>query len=82
MPTVSAAEALDDLQSPNGKDGKKKISTGLMGLDAALCGRRTLLAEEKPGGGPGDAAVGGGGVERGKVTEVYGPPGVGKTVFG
>jgi hypothetical protein len=69
MPTVSAAKALHDLNSP----ATRSISTGLRGLDCALQNR------EAP---PLDAASQYGGVSRGQVTEVYGPPGVGKTAFG
>jgi RecA/RadA recombinase len=71
MPTISAAQALQDLNDP----AARCISTGLRELDGALSGRDVstsgLLAEEWVGG-----------VERGKVTEVFGPPGVGKTGFG
>jgi RecA/RadA recombinase len=69
MPTVSAAQALQELRSPE----KKAISTGLKGLDAMLLHRDTI------NGGIEEVA---GGIERGVVTEVYGPPGVGKTTFG
>lgn len=49
------------------------ISSGLEELDAALQGREIGVREEGRGGG---------GVSRGKVTEVWGPPGVGKTALG
>ncbi|RDW91054.1 hypothetical protein BP5796_02219 [Coleophoma crateriformis] len=65
MPTVSAAQALEDLKtSPT-----RCLSTGLALLDAVLQNQ------------DGEATIPGG-VSRGKVTEVYGPPGVGKTALG
>ncbi|CZS92154.1 related to DNA repair protein rhp55 [Rhynchosporium agropyri] len=69
MPTVSAAQALQDLKtSPT-----RCISTGLSHLDCALQNREVVSLEE-------EAVYGG--VSRGKVTEIYGPPGVGKTALG
>ncbi|KAK4199418.1 P-loop containing nucleoside triphosphate hydrolase protein [Triangularia verruculosa] len=55
LPTVSAAQALDDLE-----EGIQNhhISTGLAVLDASS------------------------GIQKGSVTEIWGPPGVGKTAFG
>jgi RecA/RadA recombinase len=44
------------------------ISTGLQGLDRCLSPHNSLVA--------------GSGIRRGYVTEVYGPPGSGKTIFG
>jgi RecA/RadA recombinase len=69
MPTVSAAQALEDLKSPP----TQCISTGVSLLDYALQNREPQLPETEPFYG---------GVSRGKVTEVYGPPGVGKTSLG
>lgn len=69
MPTVSAAQALQELQSPL----LKSVCTNLPGLDG-------ILQDKKPP--PGNDGVGIGGVARGHITEVYGPPGVGKTTFG
>lgn len=46
------------------------MSTGLAGLDDAISAGKAAAAA---GGG------GGGGFARGTVSEVYGPPGVGKT---
>lgn len=69
MPTVSAAQALQDLLSPI----KKGLSTGLKGLDAALQSQDFKAGESY------DVS---GGVFPGKVTEIYGPPGVGKTALG
>ncbi|KAK3398747.1 putative RAD55 protein [Sordaria brevicollis] len=66
MPTVSAADALDDL---NDGDNSPFIPTGLEALDAAL----------KPSL---DIDIASGGVQKGQVTEIWGPPGVGKTAFG
>ncbi|KAG4428584.1 hypothetical protein IFR05_015935, partial [Cadophora sp. M221] len=69
MPTVSAAQALRDLKtSPT-----RCISTGLSILDCMLQNREPEFS---------DAESLFGGVSRGKVTEIYGPPGVGKTALG
>ena len=65
MPTVSAAQALQELDSP----ATTLISTSLTNLDLVLQNKY----------GQKDAE---GGISRGHVTEVYGPPGVGKTAFG
>lgn len=65
MPTVSAAQALQELDSP----ANTLISTGLTNLDLVLQNRYKKDDAE-------------GGILRGHVTEVYGPPGVGKTAFG
>ena len=69
MPTVSAAQALQDLRT----SPVRCISTGLSLLDCMLQNREAAFsdAESLPGG-----------VSRGKVTEIYGPPGVGKTAIG
>jgi hypothetical protein len=70
LATVSAAQALIDLNT----SGTRCISTGLRDLDALLQNRD-----------PGAVFEGNtffGGVSRGKVTEIWGPPGVGKTVLG
>jgi len=69
MPTVSAAQALEDLKS----SPTRCISTGLPLLDYALQNREPQLQETGPFYG---------GVSRGRVTEIYGPPGVGKTALG
>jgi RecA/RadA recombinase len=68
MPTVSAAQALQDLKS----SPTRCISTGLHLLDAVLQ-NRGLSTDGEPLHG---------GVSRGKVTEIWGPPGVGKTALG
>ncbi|KAI9798794.1 MAG: hypothetical protein M1833_004625 [Piccolia ochrophora] len=67
LPTVSASQALQDRNLPRGR----RLSTGLPSLDVSLMetGART--------GGTVQASPGG--VLRGQLTEIYGPPGVGKT---
>lgn len=66
---MSAAEALDDLDD----DPSRCVSTGLPELDAALAAGT---------GDPEDRGGGAAGVWRGQVTEIWGPPGVGKTAMG
>ncbi|KAF1960816.1 P-loop containing nucleoside triphosphate hydrolase protein [Byssothecium circinans] len=66
LPTVSASQALQTLHT----QGSRAVSTGLPQLDKAL----------SPLGLPGRSASGG--YIRGKVTEIFGPPGAGKTAFG
>jgi hypothetical protein len=73
MPTVSAAQALEELQSSS---ATRWISTGLARLDAAL------LRGGERGAVSATSGFGDGGVVRGQVTEIYGPPGVGKTALG
>lgn len=63
LPTVSASQALQSLNTR----GSRAVSTGLTQLDKLLA----------PASLPGHHV--GGGYARGKVTEVYGPPGAGKT---
>lgn len=73
MPTVSAAQALQEIQSP----ASKAISTGLPELDAfSQNGKKALAAGGESSGGSS------GGIARGCITEIYGPSGVGKTTFG
>lgn len=67
MPTKSAAQALQDLQNPV----TQTICTGVRALDLAIVGRNVDDDSDVPGG-----------FKRGTVTEVYGPPGVGKTILG
>ncbi|KAF1980190.1 P-loop containing nucleoside triphosphate hydrolase protein [Bimuria novae-zelandiae CBS 107.79] len=66
LPTVSASQALGTLHAK----GSRTVRTGLSQLDKHLA----------PHGLPGRTATGG--YMRGKVTEIFGPPGVGKTAFG
>ncbi|EKD19757.1 uncharacterized protein L3040_001897 [Drepanopeziza brunnea f. sp. 'multigermtubi'] len=68
MPTVSAAQAFQDLRS----SPTRCISTGLFSLDCVLQNIDQAFTDV-------DSAFGG--VSRGKVTEIYGPPGVGKTAL-
>ncbi|KAF6813747.1 rad55 protein [Colletotrichum sojae] len=69
LPTVSAAQVLQDLDD----DISSHISTGLTRLDEALTTPTALdqSAPKRPGG-----------VQRGQVTEIWGPPGSGKTALG
>jgi RecA/RadA recombinase len=66
---VPASQALEDLKA----DPAAHISTGLTALDCALLG---LDSEDSQ-----NATVHGG-VKRGQVTEIWGPPGCGKTALG
>ncbi|PBP21038.1 hypothetical protein BUE80_DR008105 [Diplocarpon rosae] len=68
MPTVSAAQALQDLRSSS----TRCISTGLHLLDCCLQNKEPPFSVV-------ESAFGG--VSRGNVTEIYGPPGVGKTAL-
>lgn len=68
LPTVSASQALQTLV--NGDDGGRVVSTGLAQLNKILA----------PTGLAGRGVAGG--YMRGKVTELFGPPGAGKTTFG
>ncbi|TGO45338.1 hypothetical protein BCON_0401g00010 [Botryotinia convoluta] len=71
MPTVSAAQALQDLES----SPTRCIPTGLTSLDLALQNKDPLQVSTS-------ADQNHGGIPRGKVSEIYGPPGVGKTTLG
>ena len=66
LPTQSASAALQNLVS----GFPEHISTGLPHLDALLCGREVHSLDQDSGKG---------GFAKGQVTEIYGPPGVGKT---
>lgn len=68
LPTVSAAEALEDLDD----DVARHISTGIDRLDEAL-------AFSGPRQESGTARKG---LQRGQVSEIWGPPGSGKTALG
>lgn len=74
MPTVSAAQALQDLES----SPTRCIPTGLANLDLGLQSKDPLPVS--PSSTSTDQNHGG--IPRGKVTEIYGPPGVGKTTLG
>jgi len=69
LPTVSAAQALSDLKS----SPSRVISTGIPQLDSLLQNQDAPSQFEE---------LVCGGVSRGQVTEIHGPPGVGKTAFG
>ncbi|KAH7165481.1 P-loop containing nucleoside triphosphate hydrolase protein [Dactylonectria macrodidyma] len=69
LPTVSASQALDDLRD----DTSTVISTGLDDLDNVLLDAASLDASGSSQRG---------GVKRGQVTEIWGPPGTGKTALG
>lgn len=69
LPTVSASQALDELRD----DTSSLIPTGLDDLDQALLGAVSIDAQGSPQHG---------GVKRGQVTEIWGPPGTGKTALG
>ncbi|EXF74246.1 hypothetical protein CFIO01_12654 [Colletotrichum fioriniae PJ7] len=66
LPTVSAADALEEL------DGgvARYVSTGIERLDEALASSSSLRTPDSTCGG---------GLQRGQVTEIWGPPGSGKT---
>ncbi|KAK7447516.1 hypothetical protein Landi51_06872 [Colletotrichum acutatum] len=69
LPTVSAADALEEL------DGgvARYVSTGIERLDGALISSSSLRTPDSASGG---------GLQRGQVTEIWGPPGSGKTAVG
>ncbi|KAI5463418.1 hypothetical protein BGZ63DRAFT_353263 [Mariannaea sp. PMI_226] len=69
LPTVSASQILDDLQDSN----STLISTGLDNLDQALLGPASINSQGSSHRG---------GIKRGQVTEIWGPPGAGKTALG
>lgn len=69
LPTVPASQAWEDLKA----GPATHISTGLEDLDRALLGIDSADSQ--------DAALQGG-VKRGQVTEIWGPPGCGKTALG
>lgn len=68
MPTLSASQALQNLSSVS----QKPIPTGLSSLDAILQGKDIDSS---------DQTCLSGGLSRGHLTEVYGPPGVGKSTL-
>lgn len=95
MPTVSASQALRDLGSQK-TSRRKQLLTGLPSLDDVFSSFTRHVEKVAPddgnshcdrgGGIDGDAAelpwrCAQGVVCRGQITEVYGPPGVGKTTL-
>jgi hypothetical protein len=68
LPTVSAAQALDELKI----DPHQFIPTGLEALDQALA---DVSLED------GDESERYRGIQKGRIVEVWGPPGSGKTTF-
>ncbi|KAH8764249.1 P-loop containing nucleoside triphosphate hydrolase protein [Diaporthe sp. PMI_573] len=72
LPTVSAAQALEDLDA----NVSRFVSTNLPDLDKALAASAVNATSSPPDG---DNA---GGIHKGHLTEIWGPPGVGKTAFG
>ncbi|KAF5540274.1 DNA repair rhp55 [Fusarium mexicanum] len=68
LPTVSASQALDELD--NG--ASTHVSTGIEDLDRSLIANIAADSQDTTKGG----------VQRGQVTEIWGPPGAGKTALG
>ncbi|KAI1014645.1 hypothetical protein LB503_003651 [Fusarium chuoi] len=68
LPTVSASQALDELDN----DASTHVSTGIGELDRSLISNITVDSQDTTKGG----------VQRGQVTEIWGPPGAGKTALG
>ncbi|KEZ40477.1 hypothetical protein SAPIO_CDS8362 [Scedosporium apiospermum] len=77
LPAVSAAQALEDLND----DPSQCVSTGLCKLDRALSATPESLRRLRTGDDNVHPAAPSG-VHRGQVTEIWGPPGVGKTAMG
>ncbi|KAF7560508.1 hypothetical protein G7046_g3640 [Stylonectria norvegica] len=69
LPTVSASQALDELR----EDSCNHVSTGLEDLDRGLLDSAYVASQ---------ISASRGGVRRGQVTEIWGPPGSGKTALG
>ncbi|KAI0096191.1 P-loop containing nucleoside triphosphate hydrolase protein [Nemania sp. FL0031] len=72
LPTVSAAQALDDLKT----DSQRFITTGLDALDQALAGLSDVHLED--GDGSRQPCKG---IQRGQIVEIWGPPASGKTTL-
>ncbi|KAJ8127454.1 hypothetical protein O1611_g6182 [Lasiodiplodia mahajangana] len=72
LPTVSAAQALDDLKT----DPQRFITTGLDDLDQALAGMPDVPLDD--GDGSQQPCRG---IQKGQVVEVWGPPASGKTTL-
>ena len=68
MPTISASRALATLDAPS---TQRFVRTGLRRLDTILRAAKHTSSED----------VSSGGFPRGQISEIYGPPGVGKTAF-
>ncbi|KAI1131376.1 P-loop containing nucleoside triphosphate hydrolase protein [Nemania abortiva] len=71
LPTVSAAQALDDLKT----DPQQFITTGLDALDRELSGLSDVSFEDTDGSQPCR------GIQKGQIIEVWGPPASGKTTL-
>ncbi|KAI1767310.1 P-loop containing nucleoside triphosphate hydrolase protein [Hypoxylon sp. FL1150] len=69
LPTVSAAQALEDL----GSDPRRFVSTSLAALDQCLNDVIGDISNDLPRPG---------GLQKGQVVEIWGPPGSGKTALG
>ncbi|KAI9651303.1 hypothetical protein NHQ30_001341 [Ciborinia camelliae] len=78
MPTVSAAQALQELETSS----TRWISSGLVDLDLALQNKDPVQLSVSVSSSADHQDLNCGGISRGKVTEIYGPPGVGKTALG
>ncbi|KAF5605183.1 DNA repair rhp55 [Fusarium subglutinans] len=68
LPTISASQALDELDN----SASTHVSTGIEDLDRSLIANITADSQDTTKGG----------VQRGQVTEIWGPPGAGKTALG
>lgn len=68
LPTVAASQVLDELED----DDSGYISTGIAALDKLLNSQGPLEARSDHAGG----------IRRGVVTEVWGPPGSGRSALG
>ncbi|KAL9569392.1 hypothetical protein ACKAV7_006447 [Fusarium commune] len=69
LPTVSVSQALDEL----GNDASTQVSTGIEELDRSLIANIPVDSQDTTAKG---------GVQRGQITEIWGPPGAGKTALG
>lgn len=83
LPTVSASQAL--LRETHSANIPRQLCTGLRQLDHLPCPCRRRHRDGTDGAGSStlnerDAPRGV--LSRGQITELYGPPGVGKTAFG
>ena len=72
MPTVSASQALRDLNRPS----RSRLSTGLAQLDHVQLDGAAGCSPVEPSTSSAQGVV-----SRGQITEIYGPPGVGKTTL-